>query len=235
MSLIGAGAITIWHDIAPEAREEFYAWHGQEHVPERVGIPGFLRGRRYVARRADLEYFNLYEARTPEIVAGPDYQARLNNPTPWTSTVVKRFSRVARSLCRVAATFGAGQGGLISTWRYDVPDGKSAQHIETMSDRILPEIAASGIVAGAHLLVADTTASAVDTAERKARSEPNRIPRWVLMVEGWGDEGPFSELCQTALSDDVLMAAGASGPADTGLYQLQLTITAADLAAGTAG
>ena len=235
MSLIGEGAVAIWHDIAPEIREEFYAWHGQEHMPERVGIPGFLRGRRYVAVRADLEYFNLYEARTPRVLAGPDYQERLNSPTPWTRSVVKRFSRVARSICRVAATFGAGQGGLASTWRYDVPDDRSARHIETLSGRILPEIAASGIVAGAHLLVADMEASAVDTAERKARAEPNRIPRWVLMVEGWADEASFSELCRTALSDDVLIAAGASGPADAGLYQLQVTMTAADREAGSVG
>jgi len=55
MSLAGEGAVAIWHDLDPVAREQFYAWHGEEHMPERVGIPGFLRGRRYVATRADLE------------------------------------------------------------------------------------------------------------------------------------------------------------------------------------
>ena len=49
MSLAGEGAVAIWHDIAPEGRGEFYAWHGHEHMPERAAIPGFLRGRRYVA------------------------------------------------------------------------------------------------------------------------------------------------------------------------------------------
>jgi len=49
MSLAGKGAVAIWHDIVPEGRDEFYAWHGREHMPERAGIPGFLRGRRYIA------------------------------------------------------------------------------------------------------------------------------------------------------------------------------------------
>jgi len=49
MSLAGKGAVSIWHDIAPQGRSEFYAWHGTEHMPERAGIPNFLRGRRYVA------------------------------------------------------------------------------------------------------------------------------------------------------------------------------------------
>ena len=38
MSLAGKGAVAIWHDIAEEARNEFYAWHGNEHMPERAGI-----------------------------------------------------------------------------------------------------------------------------------------------------------------------------------------------------
>ncbi|MBM3531267.1 MAG: hypothetical protein FJX62_24605, partial [Alphaproteobacteria bacterium] len=104
MSLAGEGAVAIWHDIVPEGREEFYAWHCSEHMPERVGIPGFLRGRRYAAIRADLEFFNLYEALSPQVVAGTDYQTRLNNPTPWTLAAVKHFRKVARSICRVAAT-----------------------------------------------------------------------------------------------------------------------------------
>ena len=49
MSLAGTGAVAIWHDIAPEGRAEFYAWHGRQHMPERAAIPGFIRGRRYVA------------------------------------------------------------------------------------------------------------------------------------------------------------------------------------------
>ena len=49
MSLAGSGAVCIWHDIAPEATDEFYQWHNREHMPERVGIPGFRLGRRYIA------------------------------------------------------------------------------------------------------------------------------------------------------------------------------------------
>ena len=45
MALSGEGAICIWNDITDEGRDEFYAWHLAEHMPERVGIPGFLRGR----------------------------------------------------------------------------------------------------------------------------------------------------------------------------------------------
>ncbi|MHA1571446.1 MAG: hypothetical protein ACTSWM_06465, partial [Alphaproteobacteria bacterium] len=136
-----------------------------------------------------------------------------------------------RSICTVAASFGGGQGGLMATWRYDVQADRSSAHLDALKSRILPEIAANRLVAGAHLLVANMAVSAVDTAERKARGAPNDIPTWILLVEGWGDEADFNALNQQALSDDVLGAIGASVAAETGLYQLQAAISTADLAA----
>ncbi len=229
MGLIGQGAVAIWHDLAQHGRPVFYDWHGKEHMRERVAIPGFRRGRRYIAIDADLEFFNLYEADSVAILAGPEYQDRLNSPTKRTSEVVMSYSRVARSICRVAATCGAGQGGLISTWRYDVGDDDAAAHIETLRNQILPDIAASGLVAGAHLLVADQATSAIDTAERQARAEPNQVPRWVVMVESWADETSFANLCSAALPDALLRSAGATSPPDVGLYRLQATISEPDL------
>ena len=49
MSLDGTGVVAIWHDLLPEAKADFYEWHNREHMPERLAIPGFRRGRRYIA------------------------------------------------------------------------------------------------------------------------------------------------------------------------------------------
>lgn len=227
MTLAGKAAVAIWHDIAPEGRAQFYDWHGSEHMPERVGIPGFRRGRRYVAIDADLEFFNLYEAEAPAVLTGPGYRDRLDSPTPWTVDTVKHFRRVARSLCRVAASLGAGQGGLMATLRYDVPDEAAAAHVRALADDLLPGLAGHGDVAGAHLLVADADASAVGNAESRARGVDNAVPRWIVLVEGWGDAAAFAALCRSALAAERL--AGASGPAALGLYQLQATVDRGDL------
>lgn len=232
MALAGEGAVAIWHDIAAEGRDQFYAWHGEEHMPERVGIPGFLRGRRYVAIKAELEFFNLYEAQSPQVLTGTDYLTRLNAPTPWTLSSVKYFSGVARSICRVAASYGRGCGGLAATWRYDVPDEDAARHMSALCETVLPALARKPGVAGVHLLIADVAASAVKTEEQKARAEANRIPSWVVVLEGWGDEAPFAKLCEEALSQKVLADLGANGAADFGLYRLQSTRTKTDWAAG---
>ena len=216
MSLLGRGAVAIWHDIAAEGREAFYAWHGREHMPERAAVPGFLRGRRYIAIDGMPEYFNLYETASTAVLAGSDYLERLNHPTPWTVATVKHFRGVARSLCEVAHSRGEGEGGLIATYRYDVADADAARHRKVMRDALDRLVDSNGI-AGAHLLVADTDASAIETAEKRARASGTEVPRWVVLVEGWGDAEAFAAQAD-AFADDGAFA-GLSP--DVAVYRLQ--------------
>jgi hypothetical protein len=189
MSLLGKGAVAIWHDIAPEGLAEFYAWHGTEHMPERVGIPGFLRGRRYEAIDAKLGFFNLYETVDTGVLTGDAYRARLNAPTPWTIATVKHFRKVARSLCNVAWTQGRAEGGLIATFS---PDGDIAQ--ETLA-----KLAQAPGIAAVHLLVADEAASGEVNAEQRARGVANEVPRRTILVEGWAEAGAFATTVRAVL------------------------------------
>jgi hypothetical protein len=86
--------------------------HNREHVPERAAIPGFNRGRRYIAVNGGPEYFNLYEADTVETVGGADDVHALNHPTDWTRKVVAQFRDVARSTCAVAFSDAVTLGDL---------------------------------------------------------------------------------------------------------------------------
>jgi hypothetical protein len=220
MSLAGKGAVAIWHDIAAEGRTAFYQWHGLEHMPERVGIAGFLRGRRYVSVDGNSpEYFNLYETESTATLTGADYLARLNDPTPWTVATAQHFRSVARSLCAVAGSQGEGQGGLIATFRYAIDDVRAQAHRQQVSDTALPQFAQLPGIAGAHLLIADEGASAVETAEKKLRREKNLIPRWIVLIESWGDLEPFTAQCRQFAQDPVF--AGALSAPVVGVYRLQ--------------
>ncbi|MEO8486128.1 MAG: hypothetical protein ABI585_07285 [Betaproteobacteria bacterium] len=218
MSLSGRGAIAIWHDIAPEGRDTFYAWHGREHMPERGRIPGFLRGRRYAALSGAPEYFNLYETATTAVLSGRDYLDRLDHPTPWTVATVKHFRNVARSLCEVAHTRGEGDGGMVATYRYDVAPGRASAHRKRMRDAVDHRADAPGI-AGAHLLVADAAASAIETAEKRARGSGTEIPNWIVLVESWGDADAF-ETSSRAFARDAAFGDAVSVP-DVAIYRLQ--------------
>lgn len=192
--------MAIWHDIAPEGRDAFYAWHGREHMPERAAIPGFVRGRRYIALEGMPAYFNLYETADLDVLTGADYLARLNAPTPWTTSTVRHFRNVSRSVCEVAFSEGPGDGGLVATWRYDVPDAAAAAHRARAAAR-LSAVAKETDVAAAHLLVADTQGSAIETAEKRARADATLIPRWIVVVECWGDAGRFGAFAREFAGD----------------------------------
>jgi hypothetical protein len=222
MSLLGTGAVAIWHDIAPEGRQAFYDWHGNEHMPERLSIPGFRRGRRFVAIEADLEYFNLYEAETVEVLRGDGYRARLNNPSPWTIRTVKHFRSVARSICRVVASQSKALGGLVATIRYDLPDSQAKSHLSDMMRELIPSVGALAGIAGVHLLIADEAASGERTAEQKARGGVNAVPRYALLVEGWGDEADFMDGVRASVSPKKL---GVAGPLNVGFYRHQITLS----------
>lgn len=220
MSLAGRGAVCIWHDLVPEATDEFYQWHNREHMPERVGIPGFLRGRRYIAVAGAPTYFNLYEAESTEVLGGNDYLDRLNAPTEWTRRVVPSFRRVSRSICRVVYSEGVGQGGFMLTQRFDVAAAERAGALETMRSRLLPPLAERKGVAGVHLCVADEAISRIETAEKKARADATAVPGCIVLIEGTSEDDvrDAGEL----LAGEVRTLLGGSTPSiDTSIYQLQ--------------
>ena len=224
-----SGAIAIWHDIAPEGLAEFYAWHGEEHMPERVSIPGFCSGRRFIARSADLQFFNLYETQSAEVVRGADYKARLDSPSPRTLSTVKHFRNVARSLCQVlvkrtASESGIGHGGLMATLRYDIDEAQAAAHLEAFQKIIVPSLASSPGIGSVSLLVADRAASGYVNAEQRARGAANLVPPIVLLVEGWANEDAFATLVHTALAPQALTQHALSGTSSLGVYSHQLTL-----------
>ena len=128
MSLLGQAVVAIWNDVAPEGRDQFYEWHNHEHMPERVGIPGFLRGRRYRAVEAAAEYFTLYEAENASVLTGPHYLKRLNDPTPATRIVIPNYFRnMVRGVCGVRFSVGVGIGGVIVTLRLAPEAGRESE------------------------------------------------------------------------------------------------------------
>src|SRR5271154_4775280 len=119
----GAAAVLIWCDVAPEVREEFDNWHVHEHFPERLAIPGFLRGSRWVSADGRHSRFFLYELEDLAVLTAGPYLERLNNPTPWSRKIMPQHRNMARSLSRVESSFGAGMGEAMLTIRLSPQEG----------------------------------------------------------------------------------------------------------------
>lgn len=218
MSLAGEGVVAIWHDIVPEGRDDFLAWHTHEHMPERVGIPGFVRGRRYVAECGAPEFFNLYEAVSVETLGGQDYLNRLDNPTPLTMRAVRHFRNVARSIQRVRHSAGPGIGGHLMTLQLAADDPDA--FLEALAPRVLAPLASRYGITGVHLCQTDAAVSAIVTKEKAAREGDTAVPQLTLMVEGVAAETLIA--AQSAwFAADVLKACGASAEVGVALYRLE--------------
>ena len=210
--LAGEAVIAIWNGIAPEAREQFYEWHVHEHMPERVGIPGFRRGRRFMAIDPGTrpEFFTLYEADTLEVLKGHDYANRLNDPTPGTKVTTAQFRSTQRALARVLTTTGPGVGGIMLTIRF------AADEDSVAALRVLARSVVGPRICGTHLCTADLEASGIRTGETKGRPDIEVPPAWFILVEATD-----AEALSETLSDDALSAAGAIAPFQRGLYRLE--------------
>jgi hypothetical protein len=211
--LAGEAVVAIWNGIEPEAREQFYDWHVNEHMPERVGVPGFRRGRRYVAADTTThpEFFTLYEADTMQVLQGSGYADRLNDPTPATKATTAKFADTFRALSRVLVSHGPGMGGAMLTIRFDC----DAQHL--IAVRAMVRAAAQAQrVTGAHLCQSDTAASLVRTIETKDRTDIQPPPSCFIMVEATDPEALTDILLERAL-----LGAGATAPFVRGTYRLE--------------
>ena len=84
MPLAGKAVMINWSDVSPEDRPAYYEWHNREHMPGAMDLPGFQRGRRYIAVDADRDFFNCYEVDDLGVLTGTAYRTKVNNPSELT-------------------------------------------------------------------------------------------------------------------------------------------------------
>ncbi|WP_210583319.1 hypothetical protein [Streptomyces sp. GESEQ-35] len=185
--LRGEAFMAVWHDIQTEDEVEYNQWHTVQHMPERVGVPGFTAGRRYVDWNLPLHrYFTLYEGERLDTFSSEPYRERLNNPTEWTTRMQPHFTNFVRSACTTLSTSGIGFGGALLTIRaYSTGNGRAA--LEEAAGSLQEQLSGQHGVTGIHLGWAEPETTRVRTAETDLRRlTGEEVFDAVLMVEGIG-------------------------------------------------
>jgi hypothetical protein len=110
---MGSAFLALWNGIdRTGSRAEYEAWHAFEHVPERVGLPGFAYGRRYAGEDG---YFTLYGLQSLAALDSPAYADVIANPTPWSERMRPRLSAFVRRPCLLQAQAGSSWGAALTT------------------------------------------------------------------------------------------------------------------------
>lgn len=227
--LLGKGVLVNWGGVVAGAEADYNAWHSLEHMPERIAVPGFLRGRRCVAVDGTpdtLKYFMMYEAESAEVFVSAPYLARLNDPTPWTRRILSAYVAPSRTVCRVLVSTGHGTGGFLATVQLAPDDIEKAAEAAT-GDWLAKVMSLPGVL-GAHALAGERTLGQQPTAEktfRESRGEPDRTVALALLIDGLDQETTASAMNSVVATLDPALG---SSPVAT-LYRTQHLIARHDL------
>ena len=217
-ALLGVGAVIVWNDIVDEGRSQFYDWHDKEHIPERLSIRGFRRGRRYIRAAHSPEWLTFYEADDLSVLTSPDYLSRLNAPTALTQLTLNFFRNTSRAVCRIAHTTGGSSGGYMLSLRAKVPAESTDKFVDHIVRVGFPRAMAATSVVACHLFAADPEASFIDTAESKTRTFD--VPSWVILCEATTHDAALA--ARMAIDGDALQRMQVEVRPDGGVYALEI-------------
>ena len=217
--LLGRAVMVNWSDVAPEHRPAYYEWHSREHMVGRVALPGFRRGRRYIAAKASRDFLVCYEVESVGVLSGKAYLEKANAPSPLTQRTTPFVKNSSRALARVVASHGIGTGGFALTLRFDAIPRRAEMLSSHISDA-LPRLTENPEISGAHFCVADMETSTIVPVERRGR--PTTVPQWIVIVEGVSLEA-VNAACDARLG--MLRDHGSVETIERDTYQLQIMVT----------
>src|SRR5205809_6497373 len=77
----GTGLLMVWADVPADKEAEFNRWYNEEHLAERLSIPGFLSGARYEAVKGNPKHLACYELESAAVLESEVYQRFRATPT----------------------------------------------------------------------------------------------------------------------------------------------------------
>ncbi len=80
----GTGLLMVWTDVPADKEAEFHRWYNEEHIAERLAVPGFLSAARYEAVKGGPNHLAYYELESVEVLESDAYKYVQAHPTEWT-------------------------------------------------------------------------------------------------------------------------------------------------------
>ena len=92
------GLLAFAADVDPAREDDFNRWYEEEHLAERLRIPGFLKASRYRAVVGTPKYLTTYEVTDPAVFSSAEYLHFLRGAgeTPWTRRILSACTDKSR-------------------------------------------------------------------------------------------------------------------------------------------
>lgn len=173
------GMMAFWADIDTNYLNRYREWHNCEHMPERVAIPGFLAGTRYVDTSRSNAFLMTYETRDPAVLASDDYLTALNQPTAWTREALQNFQNPVRNIYVIQAFSGErarSTAPYLLAVRFNAANDIDSNKLTQNACHV------SGVI-GCRLGSVDEDVSSIQTSERKIYGGGPGEQRYLLLAD----------------------------------------------------
>ena len=98
---VGNTVMVVMMDVDPEDEAEFNKWYNEQHIPERLEIPGYVSARRFKLDNGEggvLKYMCLWEMEDASALQHEMYKAQSADPTALYERVTKTVKARARGV-----------------------------------------------------------------------------------------------------------------------------------------
>ena len=97
---IGGTILVVMMDVDPEHEEEFNRWYNEEHLTERLEIPGYVSARRFKLAEGEgvLKYLCIWELEDGSPMQSEEYKAQQQRPSELRDRVHTYIKQRARGL-----------------------------------------------------------------------------------------------------------------------------------------
>lgn len=147
MALKGSGLLMVWADVPADKEPDFNRWYNEEHLAERLAIPGFLNAARYEAVKGGPKHLAVYELENAAVMESPAYKKVQANPTPWTqrigpqasaTTFIRNIYEMIHPRTLSPTVAASGMAPALQIGRMDVPAAVDAEWNQWYSTIYVP-------------------------------------------------------------------------------------------------
>jgi hypothetical protein len=148
-------------DFSTAHEDEFHDWYDNEHVPERLRVPGFLNAERWIGEENPKIHVATYDLETVGVLSTPAYRAiGGDNQSVWTKRVTGMCQRIMRfvgeQLVPGKLTAPSGAAALLVASMNVEPAGE-AEFNDWYNKEHLPQLGAvPGVLSARRFRAADT-------------------------------------------------------------------------------
>jgi hypothetical protein len=133
-------------DFSGAQEDEFHDWYDLEHIPERLRVPGFLNGERWISDENPKVAAATYDLESPSVMQSAPYRAiGGENLSVWSRRIIRKTQRILRfegeQLVPGGAVAPSNAGGLLVA-TMDVDEEHEKEFNDWYNQEHLPQLGA---------------------------------------------------------------------------------------------